>query len=317
MPELKKFFDTFSGIGCARLAAYRNGLQSVGFSEIEPHAIKAYLANAKEEEKAWGDITKIDEKSLPDFDILMGGFPCQAFSMAGKRLGFADTRGTLVFHILRICKEKMPPAILLENVEGLLSHDNGRTFRTILNCFSGTENGQSRLHKAENTLPYDVSWRVLESVNYGVPQTRCRVYIACTRSDLDCNFQFPPQEMSYCAFEDIKLRLENPKILPQATMNKLRRRALKWNAAAACIIRDTEPLMTICKSTKAESCAVFDTSIDEWRKIEDVEFKRCQGLPDDYIFPEPKKMVGLIGNGMTVDVMQKILANLKKAISKS
>jgi len=107
--------------------------------------------------------TKIIAKELPDFDLVVGGFPCQSFSIAGKRLGFKDTRGTLFFDIARIIKEKRPKYLLLENVKGLLSHDNGRTFRTILSTL--------------NELGYDIQWQVLNSKNFGVPQNRERVFI--------------------------------------------------------------------------------------------------------------------------------------------
>jgi len=113
--------------------------------------------------KNYGDCTKIDWGTVPDFDLLVGGFPCQAFSIAGKRRGFDDTRGTLFFEIARCLKEKRPRNFLLENVKGLLSHDNGRTFKTIITTLV--------------ELGYGVEWQVLNSKNYGVPQNRERVFI--------------------------------------------------------------------------------------------------------------------------------------------
>lgn len=133
----------------------------VGYSEIDQYAIKIYDKHFKH--KNYGDIKKINEKKLPDFDLLCGGFPCQAFSIAGRRRGFEDTRGTLFFEIARIIKQKRPRLLLLENVKGLLSHDHGRTFRTII--------------IALDELGYDLQWQVLNSKNHGVPQNRERVYI--------------------------------------------------------------------------------------------------------------------------------------------
>lgn len=133
----------------------------VGYSEIDPYAIKIYQNHFNH--KNYGDITKIKEKELPEFDLLVGGFPCQSFSIAGQRKGFADTRGTLFFDIARIIKAKRPRLLLLENVKGLLSHDAGRTFRTII--------------AALDELGYDIQWQVLNSKNFGVPQNRERVYI--------------------------------------------------------------------------------------------------------------------------------------------
>ena len=134
----------------------------VGYSEIDKYAIEIYQKQFPEH-KNYGDITKIKPNKLPDFDLLVGGFPCQAFSIAGKRKGFKDTRGTLFFDIARILKNKKPRLLLLENVKGLLSHDNGNTFKTIITTLT--------------KLGYDVQWQVLNSKNFGVPQNRERVFI--------------------------------------------------------------------------------------------------------------------------------------------
>ena len=137
-------------------------LSCIGFSEIDKYATQVYKKHFPNH-KNYGDITKIDERALPDFDLLVGGFPCQAFSIAGKRGGFEDTRGTLFFDIARIIKEKQPRLLLLENVKGLLSHDKGATFTTIISTL--------------DELGYDCQWQVLNSKNHGVPQNRERVFI--------------------------------------------------------------------------------------------------------------------------------------------
>jgi DNA (cytosine-5)-methyltransferase 1 len=134
----------------------------VGYSEIDKHAILTYEHHYPNH-KNYGDATKINPEELPDFDVLCGGFPCQSFSIAGKRMGFEDTRGTLFFDIARIIKIKRPCFLFLENVKGLLSHDNGRTFATILATL--------------NELGYDAEWEVLNSKHFGVPQNRERVFI--------------------------------------------------------------------------------------------------------------------------------------------
>jgi DNA (cytosine-5)-methyltransferase 1 len=134
----------------------------IGYSEIDKYAIQVYQRHFPNH-KNYGDITKINEKELPDFDFLCGGFPCQSFSIAGKRGGFKDTRGTLFFDIARILKAKQPRLLLLENVKGLLSHDEGRTFTTIISTL--------------DELGYDLQWQVLNSKNFGVPQNRERVFI--------------------------------------------------------------------------------------------------------------------------------------------
>ena len=183
-----KFVDLFAGMGGIRkgfeLACESMKLESecVFTSEIKPHAVEILKQN-NSCEKIHGDITKINEKDIPDFDFLLAGFPCQAFSSAGKRLGFLDTRGTLYFEVERILKEKKPKGFILENVEGLVIHDRkdkkspiGQTLSTILQSL-------------EN-LGYKVEWKVLNSKYFGVPQERKRIYIIGTdRKKPEMNFQ--------------------------------------------------------------------------------------------------------------------------------
>lgn len=184
-----RFIDLFAGIG-----GIRKGFEQacddkkiehkcVFTSEIKPHAISVLKQNHPGE-AIHGDITTIEARDIPDFDILLGGFPCQAFSAAGKRLGFQDTRGTLFFEVERILKEKSPFGFILENVEGLVNHDRenpsdriGRTLSTILE------------HLAN--LGYQVSWKVLNAKDFGVPQERKRIYIVGTKTTAPNLTNFP------------------------------------------------------------------------------------------------------------------------------
>lgn len=138
------------------------GLSCIGYSEIDKYATAVYEQQFKGV-KNYGDITKIDADSLPDFDCLVGGFPCQAFSIAGRRAGFEDTRGTLFFDLARILRAKQPRLFVFENVKGLQSHDDGRTFRTIV--------------AAITELGYDLQWQVVNSKDFGVPQNRERIIL--------------------------------------------------------------------------------------------------------------------------------------------
>ncbi|MDO4756658.1 MAG: DNA (cytosine-5-)-methyltransferase [Parabacteroides sp.] len=181
-----KFIDLFAGIGGIRkgfeMACAEKGYETecVFTSEIKPYAVDILKQNHPNEAVS-GDITQIEANSIPDFDFLLGGFPCQAFSAAGKRLGFQDTRGTLFFDVERILTEKKPYGFILENVEGLVNHDRdkptdemGKTLRTILNHLEALE--------------YQISWRVLNAKDFGVPQDRKRIYIVGTKKyapDLD------------------------------------------------------------------------------------------------------------------------------------
>ena len=166
--KVLRFIDLFAGIGGIRCgleqAAREKGMIPVCVmtSEIKPYAVSV-LKDNHPTETITGDITKIDTKNIPDFDILCAGFPCQAFSSAGKRQGFADTRGTLFFEVERILKEKRPKGFILENVEGLVNHDGGKTLRVIID----------KLH----ALKYKFDFRVLNSKYFGVPQERKRIYI--------------------------------------------------------------------------------------------------------------------------------------------
>ena len=177
---LLNFIDLFSGIGGFRLGLEQAGHKCLAFCEIDKFARQTYKANFNtQNETEWHDITKITNKEVEEFgkthkvDIICGGFPCQSFSIAGKRRGFSDKRGTMFFEIIRFAKILKPKYLFLENVKGLLNHENGKTFQTILFTL--------------DKLGYDVQWQVLNSKNFGVPQNRERVFIIghlrgkCTR----------------------------------------------------------------------------------------------------------------------------------------
>lgn len=156
-----KYIDLFCGIGGIRLGMDSQGFECVFSSDINTECQRTYYENFKE--KPSGDITQIDEKSIPNHDILCAGFPCQPFSISGKQKGFDDTRGTLFFDICRILDEKKPSVVFLENVKHLVHHNGGKTLQTILDKL--------------DDLGYAVSWRVLNGADYGVPQNRERIII--------------------------------------------------------------------------------------------------------------------------------------------
>lgn len=177
-----KFIDLFAGLGGIRLG-FEKAFKDLGIetecvltSEIKPYAVKTLKQNFSHDFLA-GDIFEIRNEFIPDFDFLLGGFPCQPFSAGGKRQGFLDTRGTLFFEIERILRDKKPYGFILENVEGLVKHDLenkndeiGRTLKTIL-------------HTLENDLGYKTSWRVFDSLEFGLPQSRKRIFIVGTKDE--------------------------------------------------------------------------------------------------------------------------------------
>ena len=186
------FIDLFAGIGGFHYAFHNEGAECVFASEWDNHARKTYEANFKKispkifEEKVCkneiisdfaGDITKVDAKDITDFDILTGGFPCQPFSQAGFKKGFEDTRGTLFFDIARIIKEKQPKAFFLENVRGLLKHNNGETFATIEKVIT-------------QDLGYSFYYKIIKASDYGVPQHRPRLFMVGFKNK-KIDFEFP------------------------------------------------------------------------------------------------------------------------------
>lgn len=193
-----KYVSLFSGVGGFEQALNKLGGKCVFASEIDKFASKAY-ATLYGEDHLHGDVTKIDAKDVPDHDLLVGGFPCQSFSVAGKRGGFEDARGTLFFEMARIAKEKQPKIFLAENVKGLVGHDKGKTLDTIV--------------KTLNEIGYRVDFNVLNSKYFGVPQNRERIFIVAVREDLVDNEEWtdvightvvPKGKRRISGYEDVK-----------------------------------------------------------------------------------------------------------------
>lgn len=184
------FIDLFAGIGGFRIAFQNLGGRCVFSSDNDKYSQKTYLDNFGE--LPVGDIKEVDEKKVPDHDILLAGFPCQSFSIAGKRGGFKDTRGTLFFDVARIIKEKQPKAFFLENVKGLVNHKEGKTLATILNVL-------------RNDLGYYVpDPRVMNAKNFGVAQNRERIFIVGFREKPEKKFEYPKPLKEKTVFKDIK-----------------------------------------------------------------------------------------------------------------
>ena len=185
-----KFIDLFAGIGGFHLALSKVNGECLFASEWDKECQKIYEKNFNL--KPFGDITKIDEKEIPKHDVLCAGFPCQAFSISGKRQGFKDTRGTLFFDVARIIKHHQPKLILLENVKNFLTHDNGNTISVV--------------KKTLEELNYNVFYKVLNSSNFGIPQKRERIYIVGFNKKLKINeFKFPSNQNIFVSLKDYLL----------------------------------------------------------------------------------------------------------------
>lgn len=184
-----KFIDLFAGIGGFRYALESFGCKCVFSSEWDKFCQQSYELNFGD--KPFGDITKIDEKEIPKFDILCAGFPCQPFSISGKQKGFEDTRGTLFFDIMRIVSYHKPKIIFLENVKNLKAHNGGATFDVISNIL--------------DSLNYNIYHKVLNAKDFELPQNRERITIVCIRKDIDNeNYKFPESHKNFKTISDIK-----------------------------------------------------------------------------------------------------------------
>ena len=212
----------FSGVGSPEQALNNLGVKhEIEFAcDIDKYAKQTYLKNF-ECKQFYTDITKLDMRDLSYVDLLVFGFPCQAFSMAGKRGGFDDTRGTLFYDALRYLKEHRPRYFIAENVKGLLSHDNGKTFQTIIDCLALTTNTQMSIIPFNN-LGYHIYYKVLNTKNFGIPQNRERIFIVGIRDNEDNNFRFPKEIPLELKLKDILQKKINDKYyLKEETVKKL------------------------------------------------------------------------------------------------
>ncbi len=291
-----KFIDLFAGIGGFRIAMQSLGGKCVFTSEWDEQAKKTYEANFGE--VPFGDITKEETKKfIPDgFDVLCAGFPCQAFSIAGKRGGFEDTRGTLFFDVAEIIKRKQPKAIFLENVKGLFNHDKGKTLKTILNVLR------------EDLGYYVPDPQVLNAKDFGVPQNRERIFIVGFRADLGIeSFEYPKPTNKNATFEDVKeenvvsVKYYLSDTYLNTLVNHKKRHESKGNGFGYEIIPDDGIAnAVVCGGMGRERNLVYDDRIEDFtpvthikgevnrqgiRKMTPREWARLQGFPDNFIIP--------------------------------
>lgn len=291
-----KFIDLFAGIGGFRLALQSLGGECVFTSEWDEKAKETYSANFGE--IPFGDITKEEVKShIPDdFDVLCAGFPCQAFSIAGKRGGFEDTRGTLFFDVAEIIRRKKPKAIFLENVKGLTNHDRGRTLKTIL-------------HVLREDLGYFVPEpKVLNAKDFGVPQKRERIFIVGFRSDLGIdNFNYPEPSNQSAVVEDIMEQDEvsvkyylSTQYLKTLREHRARHEGKGNGFGYEIIPHDAVANAVVCGGMGRERNLIYDDRLTNFtpvthikgevnregiRKMTPREWARLQGFPDDFVIP--------------------------------
>ncbi len=316
-----KFIDLFAGVGGFHYA-FSNNARCVFSSEWDKNARETYLENwgedlKKENAEFAGDITKVNYAKLPSFDILCGGFPCQAFSIAGKKLGFNDTRGTLFFNILEIVKTKKPRVVFLENVKNLTSHDKGNTFKVILASLE--------------ELGYSVHYKVLNGLSYGnVPQNRERIFIVAFKNKKDFErFEFPKEEKRTLVIKDVidfnkkvddKYYYKPEKseiskrisegVNKEETIYQFRRYYLREMKNGVC------PTLTANMGTGGHNVPIVLTKHGV-RKLTPRECFNLQGYPKDFKLPEKLSNAALYkqaGNSVVVTVVKRIADNIIKAI---
>lgn len=311
------FIDLCAGIGGFRLALEQLGGKCVFSSEIEANACKTYQENFGESPLCDLSETKTKER-IPNHDILCAGFPCQSFSIAGKRGGFEDVRGTLFFDIADIIKRTSPKAILLENVKGLINHNKGKTLKTILNIL-------------RDELGYYVpDPKVLNSRNFGVPQNRERILIVGFRKDLNISdFQYPNGDIVVHTFAEVKEEdtVSVKYYLSDTYLNTLvrhkERHESKGNGFGYSIIKDNECANAIVVGGMGrERNLVLDYRLKDFtpitnikgkvntqgvRKMTPREWARLQGFPDTYKIPvSDSSAYKLFGNTVTVPLIKQV-----------
>lgn len=299
-----RFIDLFAGIGGIRLGFEYVGGHCVFSSEFDEDACKTYEANFGEHPS--GDITKIEAREIPDFDILLGGFPCQAFSIIGKKEGFAnETCGTLFFDIERILAEKRPPAFMLENVRNLTAHDNGNTFKII----------RSHLE----ALGYHVYAKVLNALDYGVPQKRERIIIVGFLDDVSFSFPEPIPVEQRKTLADILETDVDKKYYVRDAIRESRLSRIKDKNYPKPYISHENMAGSITphpysSALRAGASANYILINDERRPTER-EMLRIQGFPDTYKIVVPYgKVKKQCGNSVAVPVIKAVAEQMLKAL---
>lgn len=331
--KMIKSIDLFAGIGGIRLGfdqAFGENIKTVFVSEWDEYAQKTYKANFVDDFELNGDITKIDEKDIPNFDICLAGFPCQAFSLAGKRKGFNDdykgmSRGTLFFDVIRICAEHKPKVIFCENVKGLTLHDGGRTLKIILETL-----------KSIGYVPFK---SVLNSKNFGVPQNRERIYIVAFREDI------APREFNFPETIDDAKRLKDiieAKPVPVKyylsdvyleTLKRHKARHEEKGHGFGYEIRSWEDVSgaIVCGGMGRERNLIIDkrqkiliptthikgeVNKEGVRKLTPREWARLQGFPDTFNLPlADVHLYKQLGNSVTVPVIKEIALKIKEVLN--
>ena len=304
-----RVLSLFSGIDGLDAGFEKAGFNIVWANDFDKYAVETYKANYKHE-IVLGDINEIPLDTLPAFDILIGGFPCQPFSMMGSERGFEDTRGTLFFRIAEIVKHQIdnnrkPKALILENVRTLKTHDKGRTFKTIKRVL-------------EEDLGYTVFSDILNTANFGIPQTRNRMYIVCFANE-EVEFKFPDEVKLELTLQDL---LENDveekyylsdKILPTILSNGTG----GYQAKSEIDLKVARPLCATMGKMHRACQDNYVTQNGRVRKLTPRECARLQGFDDSFVIPVSNgQAYKQFGNAVTVNVAEAVAKEVRKSLEK-
>lgn len=313
-----KFIDLFAGLGGFRIALESLGAKCVYSNEWDKAVCEVYKDNFGDYPD--GDITKVDEKKIPDHDILCAGFPCQAFSISGNQRGFEDSRGTLFFDVARIVKEKKPKVVFMENVKNFASHDNGKTLSVVKNTME--------------QLGYSFFYKVLNAKDYGIPQKRERIYMVCFREDMRVeDFQYPHKINLTKHVEDYLIKDEKEVSNLWIERKDMQMKAIPDDKYSCKPIR----LGTVNKGGQGERIySIKGTAITlsangggvfaktggyyingKTRRLHPRECARIMGYPDSYIICQSQNQAyKQFGNSVVIDVLQCIAAEIGKKLAK-
>lgn len=326
-----RFVDLFAGIGGIRLGfeqVFPDG-ETVFVSEQDFKAQETYRANFSTPEVFAGDIMKVDVGDVPDFDVCLAGFPCQAFSIAGKRQGFNDSyrgrsRGTLFAEVIRFCEAKQPKVIFCENVKGLVTHDRGNTLRVIVGAFE--------------EIGYKVHFEVLNSCDFGVPQNRERVFIVCFRQDVDdSGFVFPSGVENGCVIRDVldDAPVDAKYYLSDVYLETLREHRRKQESKGngfGYVVRDLDGVAgaLVCGGMGRERNLIVDSrphslvpttrikgvvNREDVRKLTPREWARLQGFPEGFVLPvSDTQLYRQLGNSVTVPVVAAVAGSVRDVL---
>jgi len=320
-----KFIDFCAGIGGGRIGLENLGMRCVGFSEIDRSSVKTYREFFGEEEKNHGDLMKVNFDDLPDFDLMIAGFPCQTFSVIGKRTGMQDRRGQIIFGLIDIMKAKNLKYFILENVKGLLNHGTGESMKIILDAL--------------DEAGYKVFWKLVTSLDYGVPQMRERIYFVGIRKDLvknDISFNFPqpikkPELKNYLV-DTGELEFDEKKRAYETFLKYLDNKYNKGKFSVEKLLK--EEFLVI--DTRQSDLRLYRGMVPTLRTgrhgilyVRDGKFRRLSGYESLLLqsFPEnlSKKVKGKIadvyllsqaGNAMTVNVVEAFGKSLLDFVNK-